>query len=77
MCDNEGVPATQDPDARLAIARRGLPLRRKAEEVADGLADVMAAFPGAFDGADRDAVGVIRSILDGIAEGDFFPTGLR
>jgi len=52
-------------------------MRRKAEKVADELAEIMDAFPGAFDGADRDSVGVIRHVLTMIAEGDFFPAGLR
>lgn len=51
-------------------------MRRKAEKIADDLAEVMDAFPGAFDGPDRDAIGQLRDTLDGIGEGDFYPVGI-
>jgi hypothetical protein len=44
------------------------PKRHRCEVTADRLGDDLARYPDAFDGAARDAIGLIRHILQNIAE---------
>jgi hypothetical protein len=44
--------------------------RHRCEVTADRIGDDLARYPDAFDGAARDAIGLIRHILQNIAESE-------